>query len=314
MTTFEHLDRWLAAGEITVGQHVTISALARKQRLSVFVELNALLYLGVLSLAGGFAWTASAYSGEWGAAAILLPAAAVLGGCLYYCFSRVAPYSAEQVPPPSLVFDYVLYLGCLVFAVELGYVEYRFHLLQADWNYYLLASALVYMALAYRFDNRFVLSLGIATLGSWFGVRFSPAATFFDNSIRVSALAYGGIVAAVGVWLHGAGIKGHFLETYLHVAANVLLAALVSGVVASYTISVWLLGLLAASGAVIVGGVRFRRFAFVVYGVVYGYVGLSREVLRGVWSVTAALSYVVISAAAVIVCLVALSRRFGREE
>ena len=314
MTTFEHLDRWLAAGEITVGQHVTISALARKQRLSVFVELNALLYLGVLSLAGGFAWTASAYSAKWGDVAILLPATAVLGGCLYYCFSRAAAYSAEQVPPPSLVFDYVLYLGCLVFAVELGYVEYRFHLLQADWDYYLLASALAYLVLAYRFDNLFVLSLAIATLGGWFGFRFSHVAFFFDNSIRACALAYGAIVATVGVWLHGAGIKRHFLETYLHVAANVLLAALVSGVLAGNTTLMWPLGLLAASGAAIAGGVRFRRFSFVVYGVIYGYVGVSRELLREAQNPTAVLSYLVISAAVVIGCLVALSRRFGREE
>ena len=42
-------------------------------------------------------------------------------------------------------------------------------------------------------------------------------------SLRPYALAYGCVAAAAGVFLHRAGIKRHFLEAYLHVAANVLL-------------------------------------------------------------------------------------------
>ena len=64
----------------------------------------------------------------------------------------------------------------------------------------------------------------------------------------------------------------------------------------------------------IAGGVRARRFAFVVYGAVYGYVGVSRELVRVVPGATALLYYFVISAGLMIAGLVVLSRRFGREE
>jgi hypothetical protein len=314
VNTFDALDRWLAAGQISTQQHAFLEALARRQRLSVFLELNALLYLGVLAFIAGLAWTANVYSARWGDAAVLVPATALLVVCLVYCFSRVGPYSHQKVEAVHFVVDYALYLACLTFAVELGYVEYRFRLLQAQWDYYLLASALVYLLLAYRFDNRFVLSLGIATLGGWFGVRLSEWEPFVGAALRPAALTYGALVALLGASLHRAGIKPHFLDTYLHVSANVVLATLASGALAGRVSSVWALALLAVSGAAIAGGVHFRRFAFVAYGVIYGYLGVSRILLRGVGSFTGTLFYVVVSAAAVVVGLVVLSRQFGRDE
>ena len=59
---------------------------------------------------------------------------------------------------------------------------------------------------------------------------------------------------------------------------------------------------------------RFKRFAFVVYGVVYGYIGISVRLLREIDTFTAGLAYVAISGTIVIVSLVVLARRFGREE
>lgn len=314
MTTLETLDRWLADGQVSPQQHAALGRLVRGERLSLFLELNALLYLGVLSFVGGLAWTANVYSAQWGDAAILAPATALLVGCLVYCFRRVPPYSPEKVESAQFVIDYALYLACLIFAVELGYVEYRFRLLQAQWDYYLLASAVVYLLLAYRFDNRFVLSLGIATLGGWFGVRISELEPFVGASLRPAALAYGSLVGVFGAALHRAGIKRHFLDTYLHVGANVVLATLASGALGSGDSFAWALALLATSGVAIAGGVRFRRFAFVAYGAVYGYVGVSRILLRDVGSFTGALVYFVVSASAVVVGLVVLSRRFGRDE
>jgi hypothetical protein len=313
MTTRDQLDAWLAAGAISGAQHAVLDRLVRRDRFSVFVELNALLYLGVLAVAGGLAWTARLYSDQWGDLAILGPATALVAACLYYCVTRAAPYTAARVETASLAFDYVLYLACLVFAVELGYVEYRFHLLQAQWDRYLLLSAFVYFGLAYRFDNRFVLSLALATFGGWFGIRFSRWGLFANESFRLAALVYATVVSTAGVALHRAGMKTHFLETYLHVGANVLLATLVSNSVGFTAKPAWTLGLVIIAGAVVAGGVRFRRFAFVVYGVGYGYLGIAGALLPHMRSASAGLTYVVVSATLMVAGLVAVSRRFGKE-
>jgi hypothetical protein len=306
------LDRWLAAGAISPAQHTTLGALVRRDRLSVFVELNALLYLGVLALAGGVAWTARVYAAQWGDAAILLPTTALLLACAYYCARRAAPYSPQRVPSPGLAFDYVLYLACLLFAAELGYIEYRFSLLQARWDYYLLASAVLYLGVAYRFDNRFVLSLALATLAGWFGLQFSYF-TFYLGALPRAAIVYGLVVGVIGLVLHRAGIKRHFLDSYLHLAVNVVLGALFIGGIDSASFSLWPMGLAVASAASVWAGVRYRHFAFVVYGVGYGYFGLSRIAIRYMPGATSGLTYVVVSAGLVVIGLIVLSHRFGKE-
>jgi hypothetical protein len=314
MTALDYLDQWHSAGRITADQHELLSALESRRRISLFLELTLLLYLGVLAIAAGLAWTVSTYGQEWGDVAVLVPTTALLVACAYYCVRRLPPYSTDRVPAPTLAFDYLLYLACLTFAVELGYIEYRFQLLQARWDHYVLASALLYFVVAYRCDNRLVLSLAIATIGAWFGVRLSQFDFFVGSQLRLAALGYGLTTAAVGVTLYQSGIKRHFLETYLHLAVNVTLAALVSGAASRGTGVLWTLALVVAAAAVVAGGLRFRRFAFVVYGVLHGYIGIAVQALRDVGSVTAALLFIVITAGAVIAGLVTVSRRFGREE
>jgi hypothetical protein len=314
MRTIEQIDQWLAAGRITGSQRQQMAPLVLRERIPVFAELSVALYLGVLAFAGGLAWTANTHAAAWGDVAILVPATLVMAACFAYCIRKTAPYSHDRVTSPSLAFDYVLYLGCLIFGTELAYVEYRFGVLQAQWDMWLLFSAVIYLLIAYRFDNRFVLSLGIATLGGWFGVRMSRVHVIAIDTIRLSALSYAAILGAASVGLATANIKRHFLETYLHVAANVALAALLSGAFDGDAHGLWLLALLAAAIGASAAGVHFRRFAFVVYGTLYGYVGISRELLDGMHDDTARLMYVTVSAAGVVIGLVFLARRFGRDE
>jgi hypothetical protein len=312
VTTLERLEGWRRSGTIREEQYKTVSELVRKERFSVFLELNVLLYLGVLSFVAGAAWTVRAYFANLGDAAIVTSLTFLVGASFYYCVSRVKPYSNLQVESPNLGFDYILYLGCLLLAVELGYVEARFHLLDSRWAYYLLFSALAFFAVAYRFDNRFVLSLALSTLAAWFGIKTSRFEFFELSAVRLSAIVYSGISFGAGLWLHRASIKKHFLETYLHIATNVLLAALVSGV--GQNASWWYLpAALAAAALSFWGGVRFRRFAFVAYGVLYGYIVISIEVLKASGGFTSVLAYFFLSGAIVVLAMILLARRIGRE-
>ena len=314
MKILADLERWRSTGVIRAEQYEVLSALVRKERFSVFVELHTVLYLGVVFFIGGVGWTIQTHFQGLGDAAILSALTFALAGSLYYCFSKGRAYSNGLVEAPGFAFDYVLYLGCLVLGLELGYLEFRFHLLQGDWDHYLLLSASVFFLLAYRFDNRFVLSLALSTLAGWFGLRLSRFPDFVGASLRASALIYGGLTAAAGAGLFRAGIKKHFLETYLHIAVNVLFVALLSELFESNPNDLFLLALLGLAGLAIAAGVRVRRFAFVVYGIVYGYIGLSARLLRDVNSFTSILAYVAVSSTIVIVSLVVLARRFGRDE
>src|SRR5205814_8908381 len=203
MSTVALLQKWRDSGAISAGQFDTIIAIVRKERFSVFVELNVLLYLGVLSLAAGVGWTINTYFADLGDAAILIGLTALLMSSLYYCFSH----------KPGMVVDYILYLACLTLAAELAYIEARFEVLRDYWDYYVLLSAFVYFFFAYRFDNRLVLSLALSTLAAWFGVKISRFDLISNDSLRVSAFRYGLTVSGGGLMLALQRFPMTFVET-----------------------------------------------------------------------------------------------------
>jgi len=207
-----------------------------------------------------------------------------------------------------------LYLGCLILSAELAYIEFRFALFRGSWDAYLLMTTAVFALLAYRFDNRFVLSLALASLAGWFGLKVSSFGFRSPGSLRASALVYGTFVAVAGTTLYRQRLKPHFLDAYLHIAANVVFAAIVSGLGDRSQGALYLGALIVLSGVAIVLGARFNRFVFVAYSAIYGYVGISVKVLERVRHDTAILGYFVVTGTLMIIALAMLARRFGRDE
>jgi hypothetical protein len=313
MTTVERIDAWRESGMISEAQHATLGALVRRERMSVYVELNALLYLGVLSLIAGLGWTFRDYVQNLGDAAILSILIVLVTASLGYCAVRGRPYSNGETESPSLIFDYVLYFGCLAFSLTLAFVETQFGVF-GGWDAHLLVASLLFGALAYRFDNRFVLSLALSTLAGYLGLTLSLFDAIDSGVLRASAIAYGGFLLGLGLLLHRLGIKRHFFDVYLQLGANAVLLATMSGVFETPGWPLYLGALLLLSAASIYLGVRYRRFAFVAYGTLYGYVGLSVRLLYSLGSVTGALAYFAVTGTLVVLALVVVARRFGRDE
>ena len=313
MTILIRLDRWRQSGIISPEQHALLSGLARGDLFSVFLELNILFYAGILAFVGGLGWTITTWSERLGDVAVVSLLSAMLTACLWYCFSRAPAWSPAETPAPGMVFDYVLYLGSLVWSVELAYLETRFHLLSGQWDLYLLVTAGLFFFLAYRFDNRFVLSLALSALAGWFGLTISHWPSHEDAAYRQYAILYSLIAGGGGAALQRLGLKPHFFGTYLNIAANVLFWALLSGVFESEGYGLWLFFLLAACGASLAWGLERREFSFVAYAAVYGYIGISAVLLRQLNDETAILSYFVFTGIGMLVTLIVIARRFGRE-
>ena len=313
MTILTRLEQWKESGVISPEQYVLLAGISRGEPLSIFLELNILLYAGILAFAAGLGWTVTTWSRQLGDVVALTILSAMLVSCFWFCFRRAAPWSPRETPQPGLVFDYVLYLGSLIWSVELSYVEMRFHLLSGQWDLYLLATAAVFFFLAYRFDNRFVLSLALSALAGWFGLTISHWPSHQDTAYRQYAIVYSLMVGGGGVALQRAGLKPHFLGAYLNISANVLFWALLSGVFNHEGYLAWLLCLLAACGASLAWGLKGRQFSFIAYAAVYGYVGLSSVLIRGMNDTTVVLSYFVFTGVAMLVMLIGIARRLGRE-
>jgi hypothetical protein len=322
MTILPRLEQWKEQGKISPQQHAHLAGLARGEPFSLFLELNVLLYAGVLAFVAGLGWTVSTWSQQIGDVLVLTVLSAILAASFWYCFSRAPAWftgetSPAETPAPSPIFDYVLYLGSLVWLLELAYLENRFHMLSGQWDLYLLATAGLFFFLAYRFDNRFVLSLALSSLAGWFGLTISrwsvsPWSAHQDDVYRRYALLYCLLVGIGGALLQRRGLKPHFFGTYLNVVANILFWALLSGVFNREGYGLWFLALLIACGASLAWGLVRRQFVFVAYAAVYGYVGVSSLFLRNVNDATAVLFYFVVSGVAMLVLLVYIGRRFGR--
>jgi hypothetical protein len=175
-----------------------------------------------------------------------------------------------------------------------------------------LATAGLFFFLAYRFDNRFVLSLGLSALAGWFGLTISHWTAHQDAAYRQYALLYCLLVGVGGALLQRRELKPHFFGTYLNIVANVLFWAVLSGVFDREGYGLWVLAMLIACGASLAWGLARRQFAFVAYAAVYGYVGVSSLFLRNITDESAVLSYFVVSGVAMLVVLVQIGRRFGR--
>jgi hypothetical protein len=313
MTILSRLDHWEKRGILSSEQHAELAGLARGELVSLALELNVLLYAGVLAFVAGLGWTITTWSQQLGDMLILTTLSGMLAACFWYCFSRAPAWSLKETPSPSLGFDYVLYLGSLTWSVELAYLEDRFHLLSGQWDLYLLATAGLFFCLAYRFDNRFVLSLALSSLAGWFGLTISRWPHHQDATYRQYAIFYSMTIGVAGAILQRRGLKRHFFAIYLNVAANVLFWALLSGVFNRQGYLPWLLAVLAACGASLAWGLAHRQFSFVAYAAVYGYVGIGSILIRGNYSEADVLSYFCATGVVMLVMLVLIARRFGRE-
>jgi hypothetical protein len=313
MTILTRLEQWKGRGVISPEQHTLLAGLSRGEPFSLFLELNILLYAGILAFVGGLGWTVSAWSEQLGDVLVLVILSTMLAACFWYCFSRVPAWSPGETPSPSLVFDYGLYLGGLIWSVELAYIEKRFHMLSGQWDLYLLVTAGLFFFLAYRFDSRFVLLLALSSLAGWFGLTISHWPSDQDVAYRQYAIVYSLMVGGAGATLQRRGFKPHFFGTYLNIAANVLFWALLSGVFNRQGYFGWLLCLLAVCGGSLAWGLARRQFSFVAYASVYGYVGVSSILIRDMYSSTALLRYFFVTGLAMLVVLVQIARRFGRE-
>ncbi len=304
------------AGILGRKQSALLRRIYSRELFSVYWEVRLLLYAGILILTTGLGLLIAKHFAAIGHLTLLAAIALSCAGCFAYCLRRGGGFAAERVAAPDAGYDYVLFLGCLLLGTFQGYLELRYQVLASHWNWWLLGSGLFYLLCAHYFDNRLVLSLALSTLGAWLGVRTTLlSADMWDVALRGNALNFGAAVVAAGAAQTRLGWKRHFLPVHLHLGVNLLLAALVSGVGSRINSPFYLAGLLLVGAGSALYAQRTRSFAFLLYAVLYGYLGVTIFVLeRGHWDVEGIILYFLVTAAALIAALVAFHRNFRSAE
>jgi len=260
---------------------------ARRELVSVRLEIRFALYLGVLLLTAGIGLFVKENHERIGPAAIGAAIGVVAAASLLWAARHSAPFTWEEATSSHAGFDYVLLLGALLVATDLAYLETQLVLLGPDWPWHLLLVAVFYGLLAYRFDSKMLLSLALASFAAWRGIAVSIGRTSLGSGdparLRVEALVLGVLFAALGFVSVRVKRKAHFGDVYVDAGLLLALGGLLTGVFGERNggWGGWLLALLVVSSAVAFGAFRKGRTLPFALAVVAAWVGLQRLVFEG---------------------------------
>lgn len=258
---------------------------ARRELVSVHWELRMLLYAGVLLLTGGAGVLVKENLDRIGPVAIAAGIGLAAAAALLWVWRVSPPFSRREVKSPNLAFDYMLLLGVLLAAAGLAYVEVRFTPLGANWTWHLLIVAAFTALAAFRFDSRIVFSLALTTFAAWRGVavaQIGPGLLWdrAEREVRGNAIACGVLFVVLGFLLKRIDRKAHFEPLATHLGWLLILGGLASGLGEDGAWIFYALALLLGGAALAAGAYRFRQFPLFAFGVMAGYVALSRLILE----------------------------------
>lgn len=281
MSPNDSLQELYNAGIVSEKQRQIIAAIEAKRPLSVHWELRSVLYVGIVLVSSGLGLLIYENYDRIGHGVLL-------GGIALLCllsFSFAVYYrpawSAAQTKSRSPFGDYALLLGCLLFLSLEGYAQYEYNVFGTRYGLVTFLPAVLFMGLAYRFDHRGVLSMALTALISWVGLTVRPLdfffkTNFFDQRITFLAIGLSLFLMAAALFLERQRIKPHFTFTYMLMAGNLLLIALVAGI---FNFDELRIGFLAALFAACFAFDRYARkersFLFLLMSSIYGYIGLT---------------------------------------
>lgn len=300
--------------KLSANQLRALQDIHSKKLFSVHRELRFFLYIGILLIITGAGLTIKQYFANIGDIAIISALTLCFMAAFVYCFIKGNTFSTDEVASPNIAFDYILFFGCAFFSMDIAYIETQFHPLGDSWQNYLLISSGLFMLLAYRFDNRLVLSLALSTLATWFGFTLSEYHLAFEKYYREYAIMYGITVLLLGGLLYRLDIKKHFFDIYLNFAVHFLCIALLSGVVQYKIFSLYFPTLVLACTALVFYSVKVRKFLYMLYAVIYGFIGISIVIMDHIHGTFFFFTYFIITSLVVIGLIFMISRKFKENE
>jgi hypothetical protein len=287
---------------------------ARRELVSLRMELRTLLYAGVLLAVSGVGLFLKENHDRIGPAAIVAVLSVAAAGCLAYVWRRSPPFSWASTPSPHIAADYVLLLGVLLLGSNLAYIETQFRFLGANWAYHLLILSLTALAFAYRFDSRAVLSLALSSFTAWRGLstRF-PFESIFrarPEALRANALGCGALFLAAALVSVRARRKAHFEPIFAAFGWLLLFGGLLSGVFQrGPDWPLWVTITSVVAVAVLAFAYRLRRLFDFGVAVVAAYLALLKPLAEALKNPQALFYSVALSSIGILVLLAAAYRR-----
>ncbi|MBK9338957.1 MAG: DUF2157 domain-containing protein [Lewinellaceae bacterium] len=247
---------------------------------SLHWELKTLLYLGVILLNLGLGFLIYQNIDTVGHAVLIALIGAAGAGCFWYAIRHRQPFSAGETESPTPYYDYILLLGCFLFLIMEGYAQFQYQIFGTRYGLATFLPMVLFFGLAYRLDNRGVLSLGITALASWLGLAVTPRELLSNNDFNSASIVHAGvflgatlsIVPFVSERLH---FKKHFSLTYLNFGVHIGMISCLAGMMALDQRVLYFPLLCLAVGFFIWYARTRHSLYFLTVAVVYGYIGVT---------------------------------------
>lgn len=281
MSPTDILNELTNSGIVPPDQRDKLTEFEQKRLFSLHWELRSVLYIGILLLSSGLGLLVYDNFDQIGHGALLTAMAVGCGVCFFFAWRYRPDWTFDQTKSRSTFGDYALLLACLLFLTLEGYAQYAYTVFGTRYGLVTLLPAVLFLPLAYRFDHRGVLGMALTALTAWVGVTVRPLelylkTNFFDQSTVFSAIILALLLIGGALLLEQQRIKPHFTETYLTIAGNLLLVALLGGLFNFEGLRPWFaLGLAGACVGFDQLARRRQSFLFLLMSALYGYIGVT---------------------------------------
>ncbi len=248
-------------------------------------ELKTLLYLGVILLNVGLGYLIYQNIDTIGHVVIIALISLLCAACFFYAARTTLPFSLEEVKSPTLYFDYALLLGCLTFLIVEGYLQFQYNVFGTQYALATFIPILLFFPVAYYFDHRGALSLGIVALGTWLGLKITPFDVLNQNDFSNPTLVYTGILLGILLSLIGListskNVKKHFAFTYFNFGIHLFF---ISSLTALFNFD----NLVLCVPLIVLGVISWiwyarktTSFYFFLCAIIYGYIAFTYLIIK----------------------------------
>ena len=265
---------------ITSEQSTLISEYEKTKPFSIHYELRTLLYLGITLFTGGLGILIYQNIDTIGHGVIVALISLITLGCFGFAYLKRSPFTWEEVKNPHPFADFAFLLGCMMFLILEGYLQFQYNLFGTKYGLVTIPPAIVFISAAYFFDHRGVLSMGLTALASWVGVSIAPLSVLSQNDFSapnflLTAIALGLVLSTVGLVSEYRNLKKHFSFTYLLLGSNLTLIATMIGMFSHAHWYVYTFISLALCFGLYQYARKTQSYIFLLMGIIYGYIAFT---------------------------------------
>ncbi len=252
---------------------------------SIRNELLFLIYISILLFTTGVGIIIYNNIDTIGHSVLLVLLTLITGICFYFSFKKAKGFSKEEVVFDNPLYDYLVLFTAILASTLIGYFQYNLNFHNTNYSIATLISAIVSLAMAYYFDNKSVLVIGITALASFIGLslnitKFIDDYHYEDQRLQTAGILFGVLLLIWQNISEKKSLKVHFSFVILTFALHLLAVSCLAGFFNDWY---WIFNLLIL--AVVLyhfykKSIEYKAISWYVFVLFYGFIGFNTLIVR----------------------------------